>query len=327
MRIKIFFCIFIFFANLYVWAEEIQNDNLNFFITDKANRKVLIKKPFTRIISLYGAHTENLFALGLDKQIVGVSKTESFPPAALTKQKFSYHDDIERFLALKPDLILIRPMIDRGYPKLISALEKRGITVISLQPANIDELYQYWQKLGKLTGKQKESEKMIQVFKQAVNKTKELSRSVTKAKSVYFEAIHSKMKTFSPNSMPIFLLECVGGINIASDAKPVRQTNIAYYGKERLLAKGANIDVYLAQSGAMNCPTISQIYNEPGFNVIKAVKENKIYIIDEMLVSRPTLRLVVGMVQIASLLYPDIFNPHIDAIMKQSSHEFGIFIN
>ena len=276
-------------------------------IVDQANRKILIKKPFERIISLYGAHTENLFSLGLNHEIIGVSLNEAYPKEALQKPSFSYHDDPERFLVAKPDLVLIRPMIDRGYPQLISRLEKSGIVVVSLQPGNIIAVYQYWHKLGVLTGKTKAAQQMTHQFKSAVSKIEKMSLSIQNPKQVYFEAIHRKMKTFSPKAMPIFLLETVGGINVASDAKSVRQTNIAYYSKERLLAKGPNIDIYLAQFGAMNRPSLKDIYQETGFQVIKAIKQKKVYLIDEMIVSRPTMRLLIGMLKIGSLLYPEVY--------------------
>ena len=54
-------------------------------IVDQAGRKLTIEKPFERIISLYGAHTENLFNLGLFKKIIGVSRHETYPPEALQK--------------------------------------------------------------------------------------------------------------------------------------------------------------------------------------------------------------------------------------------------
>ena len=117
------------------------------------------------------------------------------------------------------------------------------------------------------------------------------------------------MKTFAPDSMAAFALQAAGGINVAADAPRVRQTNIAAYGKERILAKADQIDVYLAQHGVMNRPTIEMIRNEPGFGVIKAVQENEIYLIDEMIVSRPTMRLIDGIVAIGRSLYPDIFHP------------------
>ena len=117
------------------------------------------------------------------------------------------------------------------------------------------------------------------------------------------------MKTFAPDSMAVFALETAGGINVAPDARRVRQTNIAAYGKERILAKADRIDVYLAQYGAMNRPTIEMIRNEPGFRVIKAIQENEIYLIDEMIVARPTMRLIDGIYEIGRNLYPQLFHP------------------
>ena len=127
-------------------------------------------------------------------------------------------------------------------------------------------------------------------------------------KQVYFEAIHSKMKTFSPGSMAIFALETAGGINIAFDAKPRRGTNIAVFGKEKLLTRGADIDVFLAQVGTMNRVSVETIKKESGFQVIKAVRNGEIYLIDEMIVSRPTLRLLYGIYEIGRVLYPEIYN-------------------
>ena len=115
------------------------------------------------------------------------------------------------------------------------------------------------------------------------------------------------MKTFSPKAIAAFVLETAGGINAAWDAKPVRMTNIAAYGKERILAKSDEIDVFIAQNGTMNRPTISMIKNEPGFSSIKAIKNNEVFIIDEMIVSRPTIRLLQGMQKIGKILYPDVF--------------------
>jgi len=273
-------------------------------IVDQAGRKILVHKPFKRIISLYGAHTENLLALGLMDEIIGVSPHEDFPPQAASKPVFSYHDDPEKFIAAGPDLVLIRPMIDRGYPKFVSMLEKTGATVVSLQPATVDEMYTYWEILGILTGKRDRAVRLIRRFKSVVSDLKISAAARINKKRVYFEAVHSKMKTFAPDSMAIFALETAGGINIAADAESVRNTNIAYYGKERILSHAAEIDVFLAQYGAMNRPTISMIKDEPGFQVIKAVMTNQVYIIEEQIVSRPTMRLLDGIHRIGRILYP-----------------------
>jgi iron complex transport system substrate-binding protein len=287
-------------------------------VIDQAGRKIVINDPYHRIISLYGAHTENLFELGLDREIIGVSRHEDYPSPALKKPVFSYHDDPEKFLAAHPDLVLIRPMIDRGYPQFVARLEKSGITVVSLQPGSVDEMYTYWRILGVLSGRQDRALRMVANFQKAVLEFDTLTAPIAIRKKVYFEAIHSKMKTFSPDSMAVFALETAGGINIAADASPVRKTNIAYYGKERILSRAAEIDVYLAQSGTMNQPSVSLIKNEAGYQVIKAVHHNQVYIVDERIISRPTYRLLAGIAEIGKILYPEVFGDNVQQIIKQA---------
>lgn len=287
-------------------------------VVDQAGRRIAVKKPFSRIISLYGAHTENLFALGGGDGLIGVAPNEDYPPEAGRKPVFSYHDDPEKFLAAKPDLVLTRPMIDRGYPQFVQRLEKSGITVVSLQPGTVEEMLVYWQILGILTGRRDLAAAMAARFKAAVSELKALTASVSPKKRVYFEAIHAKMKTFAPDSMAVFALEAAGGVNIARDAAPVRDTNIAAYGKERILAHASEIDVFLAQSGTMNQPTLELIKAESGFQAIRAVKTHQVYIIDERLVSRPTLRLLDGIFEIGRILYPDDFTERAREIITRA---------
>ncbi len=263
-------------------------------------------RKYKRIISLYSAHTENLASMGAAKQIIGISLSDNFPPAILDKKRYSYREDPERFIAAEPDLILIRPMIERAYPQLIAKLREAGITVISLQPTNVDGIFQYWRELGRLCGRTDQAQKMITNF------TGELAEIQSKVSliplaerpRVYFESMHRKMKTFAPSSIALFVLEQAGGRNIATDAKQIRNTNIAAYSKERILAHASEIDVYVAQRGRMNPIGIEEIRNETGFNAIKAIRQNRIIMIEEYLVSRPTMRLLEGIRKLHAGLYP-----------------------
>ncbi|MCB2180459.1 MAG: ABC transporter substrate-binding protein [Desulfobulbaceae bacterium] len=282
-------------------------------VIDRAGQVVEVAKPFSRIISLYPAHTENLFSLGLDAEIIGVSSHNDFPPQVKEKDLFSYREDPEKFIAARPDLVLIRPMIARSYANLIEKLRMAGITVVSLQPTTVEETFEYWRKLGLLTGKSLQADEMVQRFKDGLQGIRGQVAGIpdSRRKRVYFEAIHAKMKTFSSSSMAAFTLAEAGGINVADDASPVRGTsNIAFYGKERILSHADSIDIYLAQQGRMNRVTREQIVSEPGFMAIKAVQQGKIYFVDETIVSRPTLRLLDGIKMIASILYPDQFIRH-----------------
>jgi iron complex transport system substrate-binding protein len=272
-------------------------------IVDSDGRVVVVEKPFTRIISLYPAHTRNLIDMGAREQIVAVGRSDD---RLSNLPRISFRDDPERLLALKPDLVLIRPMISRSYPQLVGRLEQSGVSVVSLQPAAMDGLFRYWQTLGMLSGHEQEARQMIVKFGTALAEIRlEVDHIPPQdRKRVYFESMHKRMKTFAPGSMAIFVLESAGGINVAKDAAQVRKTNIAAYGKERILARANQIDVFLAQKGRMNPVTIEMIKKEPGFQVIRAVKNNQIYLVDEKLVSRPTLGLLDGIQTVSNILYP-----------------------
>ncbi len=298
-------------------------------LTDSEGQTLRLERPFCRIVSLYPAHTENIILLGAGSALVGIGRGALHLPEGLEGSRYqplieaipkvSYRDDPERILALEPDLVLIRPMISRAHPGLINRLKNHGIAVVSLQPSKASELYQYWQDLGVLTGRLHEAREMIVGFESGLSEMEALVSAipVQDRPRVYFEAIHAKMKTFAPDSIAIFVLEKAGGRNIAADAFQVRSTNIAYYGKERILAKADQIDVYLAQKGRMNRIRLEDIVKEPGFHVIKAVKDKRVYLVDEALVSRPTPMLMKGIRLIHGLLY----GPGLDATGGQAKEK------
>jgi len=275
-------------------------------LVDQDGNRVEYLAPFKRIISLYPAHTENLQALGLGQELIGVANSDD-SPATLGKPQFSANDNPEKFIAAKPDLVLVRPMISRAHPQLVSQLREAGITIVSLQPTSIEEMLSYWQTLGDLSGRVSEAAAMSQTFQRELAAIQQLRDAVPVAERprVYFESIHARMKTFAPTSIAVFVLENSGGVNVAIDATARNSTNIAAYGKERILSHAAEIDIYLAQQGQMNRVTREMIEEEPGFQAIKAVREGRIFLIDEELVSRPTMRLLQGIRQLRTLLYPE----------------------
>ncbi len=289
-------------------------------IRDQGGRQIDVQEPFSRIISLYGAHTENLYALGAGGQVVGVSRSMTYPPRARENPGFSYHQGVERFLAVDPDLILVRPMIDEGYPQLISRLEQAGIKVVSLQPRTPEEITTYWRILGLLSGRQDRAERLIDEFERKMDQMRELGPSAEERKTVYFESIHDQMKTFAPKSIAMHVLETAGGRNAASDARSVRDTNIAEFSRERILDRGEEIDVYLTQKGPMNQPTKEMIRNSPGFSQVKAVREDRVHIIEEYIVSRPTPRLLLGTYRIGRILYPDSFTSEKEDSIQELIH-------
>ena len=273
-------------------------------LTDSDGIRHQFAKPFSRIISLYPAHTENISMMGGTGSLLGISSSDTAPELISRFEQYSYREPVEKFIQARPDCILIRPMIRSSAGNLVEKLSQYGITIISLQPGSADELYDYWEKLGIICGKHDEALRMISSFKSEISILNEKVEQIENKANVYFESIHSRMRTFSPQSITMFCLETAGGINIAGDAVPRSNSNIAGYSKERILQHANTIDVFLSQRGRMNPVTLETILDEPGFGAIKAVKNNRVFLVDETIVSRPTPKLIEGMHLIHKLLYP-----------------------
>jgi iron complex transport system substrate-binding protein len=93
------------------------------------------------------------------------------------------------------------------------------------------------------------------------------------------------------------LVTLAGGTNV------VKQPGYVGYSAEQLIA--ADPQVYLATKGSSSDP--SAITSRAGFNKLTAVKNGRIVILDDNLVSRPGPRFVLGLKQIAQGLHPDAF--------------------
>ncbi len=298
-RLFLFLIIFSFLASMTAFSQIVIYDDFG---------KVVLDNFPQRIITLYGAHTENLFSLGVGDKIVGVSIHEDYPPPALRKPAFSYKDDPERLLSVAPDLVIVRKFIVNRYPNLVKQLKNAGVPVVSLSPENLEDFYKYLLVLGKITDREQKARRLISKFKKEVNKAKEKGDKVKKKKRVFFESIGKNISTTTPGSITAELLDIVGAVNIAKNAKPKSPgSRIASFGIEKLLDNADKIDIYIAQRGVMNRVKLRSIYERAGFSEIKAVKEGKVYIIDEKIVSRPTMRLLWGLEELGKIIYPDLF--------------------
>ncbi len=271
------------------------------------NTQNINNRPAKRIISLYSAHSENLFALGLDDEIIGVYKFDNITEAK-NKKKYDYRDDPERIIEASPDLVLIRPFIERGYPNFIKTLKDLNIRVVSLYPDTIEDFDDYIMTLGKLTGKEKKAKKMLKNFNNELQQIKHKTQVQNPKVKVYFESTANNYRTVSQGSLPDCAIKIAGGLNIAEDAMPIKKgSSIAFYGEEKILEKADFIDIYIAQKGKMNpVVSIDNILKRSGFNVIKAVKEKNVYIIDEDIISRPTFNYLIGIKKLANIFYGEL---------------------
>ncbi len=104
-----------------------------------------------RIVSLSPHVTEILFALGLEKNVVGVSEQCDFPPAAKHKSRVGSISlpGFERVIALKPSFAVGSELNPRG---VMEALKKQGIQTRVLAPKFVSEIPSDIQALGNELG-------------------------------------------------------------------------------------------------------------------------------------------------------------------------------
>jgi len=276
---------------------------------DDDNKEIIIERPFEKIIVLYSAHAENLYTLGAKDKIIGAHKTCVYPPEVSLLPAFDYNGDPEAVIAEDPDCVLIRPHISDKVPDFVSAIENAGITVVSLYPSKFEDFDEYIEKLAMLTGSEDVAKTELEKFHQNLDKISSITTSILEEEKqkVFFESTETNYRTVTSDSMAGIAIDIAGGINVAKDAQPASAgSSIASFGEEKILELADEIDAYICQQGAMNSGVDEHSINiRPGFDTIKAVKEGRILLINEKIISSPTFRYYEGVSEIARFLYPE----------------------
>ncbi|MBB4267985.1 heme/hemin ABC transporter substrate-binding protein [Roseospira visakhapatnamensis] len=85
-----------------------------------------------RVVSIGGAVTEIVYALGAEDRLVAVDSTSSHPPAAEDLPDVGYMRQLaaEPILALGPDLLLV--IEDAGPPEVIAQLHATGVPIVTV---------------------------------------------------------------------------------------------------------------------------------------------------------------------------------------------------
>src|SRR5690606_13829300 len=91
------------------------------------------KAPGERIVSLNGAISEVLCAIGLEQQIVGVDVTSTYPASLKAKPQVGHNRNIsaEGILALNPTLVL--GLKEQLTPQLQAQLKSAGVKTVLLE--------------------------------------------------------------------------------------------------------------------------------------------------------------------------------------------------
>ena len=135
--------------------------------TDQLGNKIEINFPPKRIVSLVPSQTELLFDLGLDEELVGITRFCIHPKEKVsTKEKIggTKQFNIEKIKALQPDLIIGNK--EENYAEGIAELQKHFPVWMS-DIFTLDDAYKMMQDVASITNRKEEGDKIIEKIKSA----------------------------------------------------------------------------------------------------------------------------------------------------------------
>ena len=266
-------------------------------VTDDTGKTVRLSKKPSRIVSMSPGNTEILFAIGLDKEIVGVTSFDDYPEKAKSKAKIGGFStpNVEKIISLKPDLVVATGGIQTPIRKRLSEAK---LEIYTSDAKTVNGVLTDILKLGNLTGKKVQAKKLVNKLRERIKAVKK--RLPKSRKKVFFEIYGQPLTTAAKGTFVNDLIRLAGGINVAG------KQNQAYpqYSLEQLI--NDNPDVYFVGSGSMSKP--EEINKRFGWNILKAVKNKKVYVVDENLFLRPGPRLIDGLEIMAKKMYPKAFS-------------------
>jgi len=273
-------------------------------VTDVLARQVTINAPPQRIVSLAPSHTEQLFAIGAGERVVGVTLYDNYPPPvqhiARVGGYVAKSISIEKIVSLRPDLVLSRGEIQRA---VITALQQIGIAVVALEPKDFDEVYDAMILLGRLTDRQQQAEQVVTAMRRQVARVRHLVTGIPKVQRarVFYKAYDEPLIAAGPSTFIGHLIEMAGGINIFADVNE----SYPQVSAEEVLRRDPTVILGPAGNG-VKVAVISPL-QRPGWRHLSAVKNRRLYLLDDDLVSRPGPRLAAALEVVARALYPDRF--------------------
>jgi iron complex transport system substrate-binding protein len=263
-------------------------------IKDATGTDVTFDKAPERVVTLAPSETEVLFAVGAGDKVVGVDSFSDYPEEAKTKAKIGdMKANLEAVLAQKPDVVFAQASMSK---ESVQKLRDLKVKVFATDPKTLDQVIEKIETVGKIMNMQAGSAKVAEQMRQDKQRVTDAVKDAPK-KKVYME--FSPGWTVGKGEFMDELVTLAGGINVAGDQQGWFEVN-----GEKIIK--SNPDVILYSKGPMVGDTISDaILKRPGFAELAAVKEKRMFPVNEDLVSRVGPRLTQALVAMAKAIHPE----------------------
>lgn len=266
-------------------------------VKDSLGREITLEKPLQKIISVAPAITEILFALGLEKEIIGVSDYCDYPEQAMTKEKMGSfkNPNVEIIASKQPDMVFMSAGVQED---VMRKLEELNVKVVVLDADTIKQVINNITLAGLLTDKEAKALEITTDMKNRMTAVTSKVKDLPKPK-VFFEVWDEPLMSAGSTSFIHNIIETAGGSNVAADSSKRYYT----FSAEKLLE--INPDVYFINT---HSHTPEDIKDRNGYEALSAVQNDKVFTIEDNLISRAGPRVIEGLEQTARILHPEAFN-------------------
>ena len=251
-------------------------------LRDDLGRAVRLPLRIERAVSLAPNLTEIVFAVGAEDRLVGVTTYCDFPAEAraIAKVGDTQTPNVERIIALKPDLVLVST--SSQLEAFADTLASRNIAVFVTNPTNFSDVMKNLERLGELFGTQAKAQALIDKLnsRAASAEEKYAKRSPVR---VFVQISKEPLYTIGKSSFLTELLTRVGGDVVTKNV----ETAFPVLSKETALALAP--DAIILSDSSDNTEPNEAFRNSP------AVKNEKVFRVNADILSRPGPRLVDAM--------------------------------
>ena len=262
-------------------------------LTDDSGIEITLTEKPQRIISAAPSNTEIIFALELEENLVGRSEFCNYPREAEKIESIGKMSplNLEKIASLEPDLLLSYG----GFQlKDIPRLRELGFNVLVIQSESLQEMIQGIQLIAIACGIPEKGNQLTAGMKERISGVTSRVDVLPVDQQPKVFAGSSYDTIYSPGGETLFheLISLAGGKNIVGHLQGWVKIN------PELVAQ-LEPDIILIPSGIMNPEEIfkvkQDIRNHPGWSHIPAIKQNRIYAVNEDLFYRAGPRLVDGL--------------------------------
>lgn len=264
-------------------------------VTDDAGAEVTLDQPAERIVSLAPANTEIAFAVGAGDKVVAGTSYDDYPEEAKALPKIGdfANPNLEKIASFSPDLVLAAAGLQ---DTVLAQLQELGVQVYVVDPKTYDGTIATIANVGKLAGTEDDAAAVTAEMTAAKEEVQALVGDLPAA-TTFLEIYSEPLMTAGSGTFIDDMITLAGGENIGATAGE----GFPNFSTEVLVE--TDPAVYIADSGSMSDP--GDITKRAGFAELTAVKDGKVYVIDDNIIARPGPRLAEGLRALAGYIHPE----------------------